>query len=36
MHIYIESKFEEDKNNALDMSKLNELYKSILNENGKK
>ena len=33
---FIESKFEENKNNALDMSKLNELYKNILNENGKK
>ena len=33
---FIESKFEENKNNALDMSKLNELYKSILNENDKR
>ena len=33
---FIESKFEENENNALDMSKLNELYKNTLNENGKK
>ena len=33
---FTEGKFEENKNNALDMSKLNELYKNILNENGKK
>ena len=33
---FIESKFEENKNNALDMNKLNELYKNILNKNGKK
>ena len=26
---FIESKFEENKTNALDMSKLNELYKNI-------
>ena len=33
---FIESKFEENKSNALDMSKLNDLYKNILNENDKK
>ena len=33
---FIESKFEENKNNALDMSKLNELYKNTFNKNGKK
>ena len=33
---FTEGMFEENKNNALDMSKLNELYKNILNENGKK
>ena len=33
---FIESKFEENENNALDMGKLNELCKNILNENGEK
>ena len=33
---FIESKFKKNKNNALGMSKLNELYKNVLNKNGKK
>ena len=33
---FIESKFEENKNNAMDTSKLNELFKNILDENDKK